>query len=72
MKTLLSRRAIIILAILVSAGLSVNAFDNEKGKNKRNKREMKCCNKEMQKECSKEMKEASRKESKSCCEKKTS
>jgi uncharacterized protein YxeA len=58
------KKIIIVLALVVSAGAAVYAFDKEKGRKARKeeaKKEMKCSEKEM-KEC--------KKEGKSCCEKK--
>ncbi|WP_435354621.1 hypothetical protein [Emticicia sp. SJ17W-69] len=59
------KKVVLILALVVTAGASVYAFDKAKGRKARKeaeKKEMKCCDKEMAKEC--------KKEGKSCCEKK--
>ncbi len=59
------KKIIVVLALVVSAGASVYAFDKTKGRKARKeaeKKEMKCGDKEMAKEC--------KKEGKSCCEKK--
>lgn len=59
------KKVVLILALVVTAGASVYAFDKTKGRKARKeaeRKEMKCYDKEMAKEC--------KKEEKSCCQKK--
>jgi hypothetical protein len=68
------KKIIIGIALVLVAGATVFAIDNDKIRRKDRKceKEAKCCTKASEKECTKEEKAACQKESKSCCSKKAS